>query len=232
MKKYLGLLLCIVFVCGKAQAQSVAINTDGSAADSSALLDLKSSVKGMLAPRMTGAEKTAIINPATGLILYQTDATDGFYYNAGTPLVPNWLKLTTDKTPIAFSATTTIEQIIPSSVYTKVLYPVEEFDESGNFVPGATSEFTTPSTGIYHFDAVTFFLAAPNTTNYITIFVNNAPKKTTFNTSPFNTYSLQVNADLKLTAGDVVDIRLFIPGGGTQMASSSVFIWFSGRKIN
>ncbi len=51
--------------------------------DTSALLDITSSTKGILVPRMTGANKTAIVNPATGLLIYQTDGTAGFYYYSG-----------------------------------------------------------------------------------------------------------------------------------------------------
>jgi hypothetical protein len=76
-----------------AQAQNVAINTDGTSADNSAILDVKSTTKGLLAPRMTDTERTGIANPATGLIVYQTNGTAGFYYNVGTPASPNWVIL-------------------------------------------------------------------------------------------------------------------------------------------
>jgi hypothetical protein len=77
-----------------AQAQSVAINTDGTAADNSAILDVKSTTQGMLVPRMTAAQRTAISTPATGLLVYQTDATAGFYFHNGTIWVS--LNTTTD----------------------------------------------------------------------------------------------------------------------------------------
>jgi hypothetical protein len=62
----------------------VAINTDGTAADNSSILDIKSTNKGMLVPRMTQTQRDAITSPATGLFIYQTDATAGFYYWNGT----------------------------------------------------------------------------------------------------------------------------------------------------
>ncbi|MCX6314822.1 MAG: hypothetical protein NTX08_08840 [Sphingobacteriales bacterium] len=76
------------------QAQSLAINTDGSAADVSALLDVKSTSKGLLIPRMTLAQKNVVSLPATGLLVYQTDGTKGLYVNNGTPAVPNWQLVT------------------------------------------------------------------------------------------------------------------------------------------
>lgn len=66
------------------KAQSVAINTDGTAAATSALLDVKSTTQGILIPRMTAALRTAIATPATGLMVYQTDAPAGFYFYNGT----------------------------------------------------------------------------------------------------------------------------------------------------
>ena len=79
-------------------AQSVSINTDGSSPDASAMLDIKSTGKGLLMPRMTQAQRAAIVSPATGLVIYQTDGTPGYYYNSGTPGSPGWIQLVTDLT--------------------------------------------------------------------------------------------------------------------------------------
>ena len=51
----------------------VAINTDGSPPDESAILDAKSSNKGFLPPRMTAEEIGFIENPASGLMVFNTD---------------------------------------------------------------------------------------------------------------------------------------------------------------
>lgn len=78
------LITVITSFTGIANAQQgVAINTDGTNADNSALLDIKSNSKGILIPRMTAAQKTAITSPASGLLIYQTDGTTGFYYYNG-----------------------------------------------------------------------------------------------------------------------------------------------------
>ncbi|MBK7174696.1 MAG: hypothetical protein IPH84_16035 [Bacteroidales bacterium] len=39
---------------------------------------------------MTFAQRNAIVNPATGLTIFQTDVVTGLYYNSGTPAVPVW----------------------------------------------------------------------------------------------------------------------------------------------
>ena len=64
-------------------AQSVGINEDGTLADPSALLDVKADDKGLLIPRMTAAQRESIPNPATSLMVFQTDANPGYYYFDG-----------------------------------------------------------------------------------------------------------------------------------------------------
>jgi len=92
MKTAITLLVALVF-SAVAFAQSVGINSDGSAPATSAMLDVSSTAKGFLAPRMTAAERVAITSPATGLLVYQTDAPAGYYYNSGTPASPAWVQL-------------------------------------------------------------------------------------------------------------------------------------------
>ena len=84
------LLLALPFL---AQAQSVGVGT--TAPNASAALDVVSSAKGALLPRLTSAQRTAIASPATGLIVFQTDGTPGFYYNSGTATAPVWQQLAT-----------------------------------------------------------------------------------------------------------------------------------------
>jgi hypothetical protein len=51
--------------------------------NASAALEVQSTTQGMLIPRMTSAQRTAIASPASGLLVYQTDGTAGFYYYSG-----------------------------------------------------------------------------------------------------------------------------------------------------
>lgn len=78
--KHLFSISMILLLFGNSFSQNVSINADGSTADNSAILDLKSTNKGFLIPRMTSIQKNAIVSPATGLLIYQTDGTSGFYY--------------------------------------------------------------------------------------------------------------------------------------------------------
>jgi hypothetical protein len=73
----------LFFVGVPSFAQSVGVNADGLPADASAMLDIRSNSKGLLIPRMTEVERQGIPMPAKGLMLYQTDNTEGFYYFDG-----------------------------------------------------------------------------------------------------------------------------------------------------
>jgi len=59
----------------------VAINTDGSNANGSAMLDVKSTTKGLLVPRMTNTEMNGVTSPATGLMVYNTTDSAFYFYN-------------------------------------------------------------------------------------------------------------------------------------------------------
>ncbi len=84
MKKNITLILFALLAISAATfAQSVGINSTGAAPDASAMLDVSSTTKGFLAPRMTAEQRGLISSPATGLLVYQTDGTAGYYYYNG-----------------------------------------------------------------------------------------------------------------------------------------------------
>ncbi|RYY84026.1 MAG: hypothetical protein EOO15_20190, partial [Chitinophagaceae bacterium] len=89
------LLLALQLLALPAFSQNVAINADGSAPDASAALDVKSTSRGLLLPRMNLQQRDLISFPATGLVIYQTDNTPGLYYNVGGPGSPSWVRLNT-----------------------------------------------------------------------------------------------------------------------------------------
>ena len=62
----------------------VGINTSGAAADGSAIIDVSSTSQGALIPRMTTAQRNAIISPANSLLIYNTTTQCYEGYNANT----------------------------------------------------------------------------------------------------------------------------------------------------
>jgi trimeric autotransporter adhesin len=77
-----GFMLLLLSSLGSmAQSENVGIGT--TKPDNSALLDLTSTSKGLLIPRMTLAQRAGIKSPATGLMVYQIDFFTGFYFFDG-----------------------------------------------------------------------------------------------------------------------------------------------------
>lgn len=93
MKKILLSLCMSACIAAITNAQTNTFPTTGSAGvgtispNGSAILEMQSTTKGMLAPRMTLAQRNAITSPVNGLLIYQTNNTAGFYYYNGS----NWV---------------------------------------------------------------------------------------------------------------------------------------------
>ena len=75
MTKAIYATVMMLFLTGSifAQTGSVGINDNGSSPNSKAMLDVSSTTKGLLPPRMTYSEKTAITNPPAGLMIWCTN---------------------------------------------------------------------------------------------------------------------------------------------------------------
>ncbi len=81
MKK--ALIIFVLFCFSVAiYAQNVTVTDDQNYnADTSAMLDVKSTTKGMLVPRVTTTQRNNIYQPATGLLVFDTDSSSFFFYN-------------------------------------------------------------------------------------------------------------------------------------------------------
>ncbi|MCP4437704.1 MAG: hypothetical protein GY810_02065, partial [Aureispira sp.] len=112
MKRIILLVILLCSLESQVFAQSgVGINDDNSNPDASAMLDIKSIDRGILIPRMTAAQKLAIPVPATGLMIFQTDGTSGFYYFDG-----SWLPISS--TAGAFATASNITSNSPGTIAT------------------------------------------------------------------------------------------------------------------
>lgn len=80
-RNFISFLLLFVLATSRFVAQNVGINT--TAPDGSAALEISSDNAGVLIPRLTELQRDAIPNPATGLLIFQTDVAPGFYYYTG-----------------------------------------------------------------------------------------------------------------------------------------------------
>lgn len=84
--------------------QNVSISDVSATPDASSVLDISSTSKGLLIPRVALTATNAaspITLPATSMLVYNTataglspnNVTPGYYYNAGSPAAPNWLRI-------------------------------------------------------------------------------------------------------------------------------------------
>lgn len=84
-------VVLFMFLMQYSMAQ-VGINT--ATPDASSMLDVVSTTKGMLAPRMTTLQKNAITTPANGLLVFDTDFKEFSYYDS----VAGWINIKQGRT--------------------------------------------------------------------------------------------------------------------------------------
>jgi hypothetical protein len=100
----------LTLYCFESSAQqNVSISDVNSTPDASSVLDISSTNKGLLIPRVALAATNIgapITLPATSMLVYNTataglspnNVIPGYYYNAGTPATPNWLRMNAGST--------------------------------------------------------------------------------------------------------------------------------------
>ena len=99
MKSFLTLLFTGI-VCHVSFSQGVGLGT--TLPHASAMLDMASTTKGVLLPRValtSLTDNTTVPYPAASLLLYNTNAAlnggTGFFYNSGNSVSPQWVRLST-----------------------------------------------------------------------------------------------------------------------------------------
>lgn len=219
MKNILFAVL-LLFMGDKALAQGLAVNGTGATADASAMLDVSATNKGLLLPRMTLLQRTAIATPATGLLVYQTDGLIGFYYNAGTPAVPNWIRLSAESYWTLNGS---------NNIYN---------NNSGGFVGIGT---TTPAER-FHVSGTESNISTFNGGNqmYITLSENNVPKgyigsfnqSVTANDVDFGTYS-GTNGAVHLITQGIPRLTVSNAGNiGIGLTTPNAPLQFSNSIVN
>jgi len=90
MKSFIQVLI-VLFLCVETAYTQVGINSDNSTPDQSAMLDVKSTDKGLLIPRMSTSQRTNIASPTKGLLVFDNNTSSFWYYDGSA-----WTNLTTD----------------------------------------------------------------------------------------------------------------------------------------
>lgn len=89
MKK--GIIFCFGIICGLSISfgqGNVGIGTN--TPDASAVLEMNFNTQGVLVPRLTTAQRLTVLNPANGLLVFDTDVSCFFFYSSG---LPGWENL-------------------------------------------------------------------------------------------------------------------------------------------
>jgi hypothetical protein len=176
------LIAVVSFIGVRAGAQGMAVNTTGSAADNSAMLDVSSTTKGALMPRMDSAQRVAILSPATGLLVYQTNgATPGFYYYSGSA----WTALSgtggsssgSTSTTVSgslmfygtFTSGITLSQSLSGSPAPVTIVWNADSVNTGTAMNTSTGVFTAPSAGYYLVDAQVLITAGGSGTVFVSL---------------------------------------------------------------
>ena len=106
MKIRSGLQLAVVLLLISSVTfaqQNIGIGT--ATPDPSAILDLSSTNKGLLLPRLTKVQRNAILNPKAGLTIFQTDSAPGIYFFDGTKWLLQLMGTTSNSEAIVGSQT-------------------------------------------------------------------------------------------------------------------------------
>ncbi|MEO5592290.1 MAG: tail fiber domain-containing protein [Chitinophagaceae bacterium] len=88
MKIFLLALIVVFCLQQKLFSQNIGINATGATPHASAMLDISDTSKGILIPRMTATQRTAIPSPAKGLMVFDNSNNNFWYYNGSA-----WLQL-------------------------------------------------------------------------------------------------------------------------------------------
>ncbi len=211
----LGLLLVFLWLNNTLSAQ-VGIGTTTPAASS--LLDLTSTKKGLLLPRMTLAQKTAIASPATGLAVFQTDGTSGVYFYDGS----GWTNVSS---PVG-SASGDLSGTYPGPTVAKIngVTLGSTTATSGNLLLGSGTQWVTKAMSgdatITSLGAVTLTNGASTRTN-LGLGTANSPTFTGLTLSGLSTSGIVTN-----TAGGVLGTTNVIPTAnlGTGTANSTTVL--------
>ena len=142
--KYTGILLILFLFFNTNSIAQVGIGT--TSPNTSSILDVDSTSKGFLPPRMLETERDAITTPATGLLIYNTSTNQLNYYNGTAWQIVDtstgFVDLTTNQT-IAGHKTFT-DDIIAEG---RLMIPMGEISYFNTTTSGFLVDITAQSTG-------------------------------------------------------------------------------------
>lgn len=211
--------------------------------DSSSLLDLNSTSKGLLIPRMTGDQRNLIQSPAKGLMIFNTD-TNNLEINRGTPVIRTWTVISNGAPTSLHNSvfeTDSITTVSPTDILATgmTLTPVEgtysvsfssQFNNSNNTVINTTSPFVGTAQSVLDLQAAYEELMAIPVTN-----TTHVPAMGTGETILPGVYSFIAAASIAGTLtldaqGDPDALFIFKVGGAFAVGAASTIVLVNGAE--
>jgi len=205
--------------------------------NANAILDITSTSKAFMPPRMTTAQKNAIPTPTAGMVVYDSTL-------AGLSLYTTSWEAISPNPPVVFFGTLLVVQSIPNSAPTQLANITQDaINIGGTNLNTASGRFTAPSTGVYNLFCAVYLtftnfgrsaicnLSVYNSVNVLqrgfqSILAVSAADQNITETSQ------SVNVNYTMTAGyyAVVSITTIDSLGANCSAGSSSF--FGGSRIS
>lgn len=116
--------------------------------DSSSILDLVSSTKGLLPPRMTSQQRDLISNPATGLIIFNTN-TNVLEHNTGTTALVKWASiLETTKINLGFDSVNAVGTVTTDALQDVLVPEMMVTPPEGSYLVTFESQYNNLKTEV------------------------------------------------------------------------------------
>ncbi|MBR9922071.1 MAG: hypothetical protein GYB31_14625 [Bacteroidetes bacterium] len=144
MRKYLLFSFCLLCFSGMVSGQGIGINESGNDPHPSAILDVQSTSKGMLVPKMSSADRMNINNPADGLLVYDLTVRGFWFYDA---TLSQWVRIVRGNT------------ILDTDEDTKIQVEETSDDDQIRFDVGGVEQM--------RLDGQTLHLAAPGNSVFV-----------------------------------------------------------------
>jgi len=187
-----SIFIASTFLFNECSAQAVSINNPSPSA--SAILDVSANNKGVLIPRMTSAQRTGIMTPAEGLLVYDID-THTYWFHSNT----TWVNLLAP-VEIAYVYSRS-SQAIPTQA--SVYFELNGFITDGFVhIPGSP-QITINQPGIYKVN----FSVSCDSPNQFALFLNNVVVPGSIYGSGAGTQQNNGYAIITAAAGDVLTLQ-------------------------
>jgi microcystin-dependent protein len=216
MKKIYALLAGLIITTQLSFAQ-VGFNND--TPDPSSVLDLTATDKGFLIPRMTAAQRQAIISPAQSLLVYDTTDKHFYFFNGGQWYALNEWDRIAGSNNISYTGSIAVNIATPNASSVLDLTSTDK----GLLVPRMTSAqrqaIATPANSLLVFDTGDnkFYYYLNSQWNALNIW-NTTPNSTDIS----YTGNVTINGNLSASNFGGINVNGVVPPGGIIMWSGSI----------